>query len=321
MLCKRPFVRDPSGHVWSWYKATKGTPLAPGREDVLRGVFFGCGQCLPCRINRRRVWTLRLLLEHFDHVASSFVTLTYDDAHMPLSESGRPTLSKRDCQLFLKRLRKAFEPRKIRYYLAGEYGDRYERPHYHAIIFGLGPDDLDPCWMQYRGRSGKSLRRDSPLSRAWPAGLVHVGECQRESIGYVAGYCLKKLGTGAPGASDDRRQPFSLMSRKPALGTGNLLAVAEVIRKHNLKSSRQLRVDGKKWPIGATLTKKLKELGVLDDGMPDLCERMEKLYTESVEAGAVDHFFEYIVRKFEPHIIKLERRHKMFDVRDMEGTQ
>ena len=52
------------------------------------------------------------------------------------------TLRKRDYQLFMKRLRKAFPNDKIRFYAAGEYGPKTLRPHYHAILFGLHLDDL-----------------------------------------------------------------------------------------------------------------------------------------------------------------------------------
>ena len=68
-----------------------------------------------------------------------FVTLTYDNNHVPISEHGFPTLCKRDFQLFMKRLR--FNTGvKIKYYVAGEYGSTNHRPHYHAVIFGA-PND------------------------------------------------------------------------------------------------------------------------------------------------------------------------------------
>ncbi|MCE3047900.1 hypothetical protein LW137_00305 [Helicobacter sp. faydin-H23] len=66
--------------------------------------------------------------------SSIFVTLTYSNEFLP----SPPSVSKRELQLFLKRLRKALGDKKIRYYACGEYGDTFLRPHYHLIIFGMG---------------------------------------------------------------------------------------------------------------------------------------------------------------------------------------
>ena len=112
-----------------------------------------CGRCIGCRLERSRQWAMRIVAEQQCCEASSFVTLTYADA--PVS------LSKRDCQLFLKRLRKRCGS--FRYYLAGEYGEESGRPHYHACIFGLDflriaffSGDLVPetcirliCWLMF----------------------------------------------------------------------------------------------------------------------------------------------------------------------------
>lgn len=130
---------------------------------------FGCGQCMPCRLNRRRLWTARLMLEARQHEHSVFVTLTYDKEHYP----GDGNLDVREAQLFLKRLRFELQPRKIRYYIVGEYGERRGRAHYHAILFGVSDAD-------------KEL-----ISRAWGKGLVHVGTVTPESASYVVSYVCK----------------------------------------------------------------------------------------------------------------------------------
>ena len=128
------FVKAQDGRILDEYIQRKEVMLIP------------CGQCAECRAQYARNWANRLLLELQYHDSAYFVTLTYDDAHVPRSESkdGFPhlTLDKRDCQLFFKRLRKAFPDDNIRYFLAGEYGDQTHRPHYHAIVFGLHLDDL-----------------------------------------------------------------------------------------------------------------------------------------------------------------------------------
>lgn len=86
-------------------------------------MFVPCGCCLGCRVAHAREWSLRLLHELGYWDSAVFLTLTYSDENCPLS------LSKRELQLFWKRLRKAIAPRKIKYFSCGEYGDLYGRPH------------------------------------------------------------------------------------------------------------------------------------------------------------------------------------------------
>lgn len=98
---------------------------------------YGCGQCLPCRFNKRRLWTNRLLLELRSHGDAAFVTLTYSDDFLPKNKS----LDPKQLKLWMKRLNK-LAGGGLRYYNVGEYGDQTQRPHYHALIFGLPPNSL-----------------------------------------------------------------------------------------------------------------------------------------------------------------------------------
>jgi len=95
-----------------------------------KGKAYPCGQCLPCRINRRRIWAHRIMLEAGLYGDNAFITLTYDDEHDPTS------LEPKHAQTFLKRLRHNY-PKPIRYYLVGEYGESTDRPHYHAALFNF----------------------------------------------------------------------------------------------------------------------------------------------------------------------------------------
>ena len=110
-----------------------------------RGLVVPCGKCFACRIKKRREWSLRLYHELEMWNDAQFTTLTYADDSIPSGE-GLPSLRKRDLQLFFKRLRRHLpEERSIRYFACCEYGDTTGRPHYHAIIYGLGllPDDRE----------------------------------------------------------------------------------------------------------------------------------------------------------------------------------
>ena len=93
-----------------------------------------CGRCVACRLNRAREWSLRIMNELAYHKDACFLTLTYDDEHLPEDKS----LSKRDFQLFMKRFRKDFGL-PVRFFACGEYGKKTFRPHYHVIFFGVSP--------------------------------------------------------------------------------------------------------------------------------------------------------------------------------------
>jgi hypothetical protein len=153
-------------------------------------------------LSRAREWALRCQLEHRQHDKSCFVTLTYDDHHLP------PTLKKRDLSLWVKRLRERLRSDGlVRFFAAGEYGERTHRPHYHALLFGT---------------DSASAIKDS-----WPFGFVDVGKLTPGSIAYVAGYCSKKVGwrleagervDPATGEIYEFQPPFILMSRRPGIG-------------------------------------------------------------------------------------------------------
>lgn len=97
-----------------------------------------CGKCILCRNQKRLEWAYRLQDHAYTRTQPLFVTLTYDKHHLPEFN----TLLLEDLQNFWKRLRKN-TGKKIQYYACGEYGGKNDRPHYHAIIFGLSMRDAN----------------------------------------------------------------------------------------------------------------------------------------------------------------------------------
>lgn len=186
-----------------------------------RPLSLPCGQCIGCRVRKSREWALRCMHEAQMHDRCSFVTLTYDDEHLP--EDG--SLHVEDWQRFAKRVRRGVGP--FRYFAAGEYGDENLRPHWHACFFGLDWKDdaieLDENhWISPR------------LMERWGHGMVNVGSLTYESAAYVARYCMKKrtgklsveyrrevidLETGEV-KQNDVRPEFAMMSRRPGIGAG-----------------------------------------------------------------------------------------------------
>lgn len=144
-----------------------------------------CGKCEACVNRKKSEWFIRLKQEQIVTDNVCFVTLTYDDEHLPKDFS----VSVNDCQLFLKRLR-SYLYKPIKYYLTSEYGPQTFRPHYHAIFFGLSSYDCEQ------------------IEKAWQNGFVTVAEISDERIRYVCGYVVEKLFT-PPG----RKPIFNLISK------------------------------------------------------------------------------------------------------------
>lgn len=172
-----------------------------------------CGQCIGCRLERSAQWATRCVHEASLHQVNSFVTLTYNDQHLPLDGS----VNKRHVQLFLKRLRKIHAPAALRYFACGEYGDQLQRPHYHALLFGI---DFADKRQHSLGKSGPLFVSDL-LDETWRMGHCFIGSVTSRSAGYVARYCLKKVNGPLADAHYQGRSPeFLLMSRRPGLGSG-----------------------------------------------------------------------------------------------------
>lgn len=179
-----------------------------------------CGQCIGCKLERSRQWAVRIMHEAAMHEDNCFLTLTYDDEHLPADGS----LRKADFQNFMKKVRKVHGTG-VSYFHCGEYGDLTWRPHYHAILFGVDfRDRVGFC----RGRAGFSSYTSESLQAFWEHGLATVGDCATASAAYVARYCLKKV-TGDRAADHYQRitpdgevywlEPeYATMSKRPAIG-------------------------------------------------------------------------------------------------------
>lgn len=150
--------------------------------------YLPCGQCVECRMERARVWAVRLMHESTLHDASCFITLTYE------KEPDGGQLQKSDIQKFIKLLRKTTS---IRYYISGEYAPATFRPHYHGILYG------------------KSLSQ-SELEAVWKKGFVSSSSLTFSRANYVAKYTLKDTSY----EFEPKVKPFALMSRNPGIGYG-----------------------------------------------------------------------------------------------------
>lgn len=263
MLCKRPFMQG----------------IQPRK----------CGQCNPCRINRRREWTHRLMLESKSHADSSFLTLTYAQEKLPAGG----TLVPKHPQDFLKRLRSSL-PYKIRYYLVGEYGDQTARPHYHLALFGY-----PTCtYSRSRYRLYKNCCTNCDRIRDhWTHGHVDLGTLTTESAQYIAGYVTKKLtNKNDPQTQkvlNGRHPEFARMSLKPGIGALSVDSISLplttdagtnlIIQSGDVPS--QFQHGSKKLPLGRYLKTKIRtHLGFPEPHKTPLGPYQEKMFIMYEEA-------------------------------------
>lgn len=196
--------------------------LKEGFSDM--AVDLPCGQCIGCRLERSRQWAIRCVHEASLYENNCFITLTYSNKNLP----PEGTLQVEDFQKFMKRLRKHYEPKTIRFFHCGEYGERFSRPHYHACIFNLDFHDRELI----QEREDGNYYRSQILDEIWGLGHAIVGDVTFESAAYVARYITKKItGQDAPlhyneidfntgEILKERKPEYVTMSRRPGIGKG-----------------------------------------------------------------------------------------------------
>ncbi|UDN67896.1 replication initiator protein [robinz microvirus RP_175] len=166
---------------------------------------FPCGQCMACRINARRIWQSRLMLEAESHEHIFFSTLT-------LKQEGDGNVHKFEFSKFLKSLREEYRSLGIlfRFFAVGEYGDQFGRPHYHAIFFGIPWQArllIDHVWQRY------------DLGHQQETGTVRHDPFSRHLAAYITGYVSKKWTKPSP-LLGGKNPEFMSCSRRPGLGVG-----------------------------------------------------------------------------------------------------
>lgn len=224
---------------------------------------FGCGQCLPCRINRRRQWMWRQFLESLCHEQNSFITLTYDRRNIP----GNWSLQPRDLQVFIRELRRVMYPVKLRYFGVGEYGEESFRPHYHLSLFGVS-------------HFSRSSIGDFPstVERIWKKGFTSVYEFNHLTAQYVSGYVVKKLKDRKDGY-DWNVPEFARMSNRPGIGAGAMAVVAKQLDSNYSDwrtgdVPRQLQIGKRTIPLGRYLLSRLrKEVGFSEEYIKTIRDR------------------------------------------------
>ncbi|QCQ84660.1 replication initiator protein [Blackfly microvirus SF02] len=208
----------PSGKSLMTFNRLKST------NSQLPPMEIPCNNCMGCKLEKSRQWSIRMMHEARYHPQNCFLTLTYNDESVPQNYG----LDLRHFQLFMKRLRRSL-PQKIRFFACGEYGGLTGRPHYHAIVFNYDPPDKI---FAARSPSGESIFSSETLHGLWGHGFTTTQDVTHKSCAYVARYVTKKIKSGdtfgadrytrispVDGAFHRVRPEFAVMSRRPGIGT------------------------------------------------------------------------------------------------------
>lgn len=251
MMCENPFVKTPVG--------VDLTQVCVSEEYRQAATPQPCGRCLPCRVNKKRVWVTRCILESMCYEHNTFTTLTYNDENLP------PELVRKDLTDYMKNLRRI---RKIptRYLGVGEYGSRSGRPHYHLLLFGI-----------------HELLAKETTEKAWKKGFHYHGNVTKESIEYVTGYVAKGWTFDKCDKLEGRAKEFASQSRRNPGGIGlpGIIQMAERIREsgYDFGIIREFRLGRAKYPLGRYLTKKLSEYLNLSEEFVDAQVRRYQIDT------------------------------------------
>lgn len=296
MRCAMPFMRDHKGHIYKYSELTK--------ERRLELTPFPCGWCLPCRINKSRMWQHRIMLECKSHPTSSFVTLTYEDGNVPFNDNADLILHKPDLQDYMKRLRKRKSNDRIRYFAVGEYGSQTNRPHYHLCLFGLGiesAEDIIAAW-GYKNE---------------PFGMVHIGQITPESSRYIAGYTIKKLTKNGDPRLNGKPPEFMLSSKKNGgIGYDEVVRISKKLKENPYLDYDSIintfTIGGKQYPLGGYLTNVLiNNLGISDDVKERILrEYQDSLFTENQLYS--EDYYTNIIKNSEQYRKNLNAKHNIY---------
>jgi len=218
-------------------------------KSKINGVPVTCGKCIHCKARRISGWSFRLYEESKLHDEMYFITFTYNNDTVPLTNKGYMTLNKNHFVEYIRELRRKLYEKKIllKYYVAGEYGTKTYRPHYHAIIFGCPLEEIIGEQYAIVAKAKKALyltgefEFNNPL---WKHGYFTIGEVNKATIGYTLKY-ISKAKRIPVHKNDDRLPEFQLNSKK--LGASYITPEVKRWHKQRLVEHVYLNIEkGKK---------------------------------------------------------------------------
>lgn len=300
-------------------------------------VCYPCDVCRTCRVRRRKVWTNRLCLEQNVRKYGIIVTLSYDNNYLESKE-----LVKSDYQKWLKKLRKSVYPIRLSYFIAGEYGSKRLRPHYHAIIFGINR-------MHYTLLEWNGVEKDCFINnklqtvilngRLWEKGSVVVDDFNKAGAKYISGYVVKKMDKEKDKRLKGMVPEFYRMSLRPAIGKEAVKKISDVLMDKNIGLGvdrfikegppHSLKIGNLHWPLGRSMRDWIveevskKSAGEIPDKTKflarqyaEMCSLFEKDFKKKRgrNTGKIGGYYEYWNKRFNELVnrnIRLEKRFEM----------
>ena len=236
---------------------------------------FPCRKCIPCLLARQKAWVSRLTEELQNHDENYFVTLTYDEVHVPIDEYGEMCFNRQHLIKLNRDIRKRYQqgylenpvksflygsPEKLelpkgvryKYYITSEYGPGgTHRPHYHAVWYGL-QGGLDIVELLFR--------------TLWPYGFVSVFPAKDGAAGYISKYLVTDgIGKQSYQSLDNGMRPFALMSK----GLG--LSYADRMGDFHRADSRRMYVQ--KHGVKSRMDRYLKHKIFSEDVLEEVAEK------------------------------------------------
>lgn len=266
------------------------------------------------------------MLEAAQHGSSAFLTLTYSDAALRLSMNGTPTLAPEDARNWLKRIRKAVSPVRLRYFLVGEYGDLSWRPHYHVALFGFAP-----CFngSTLRSRNRAMAERCCASCRlvhsTWGKGDIDCGRLEEGSARYMVGYVLKKMTRYDDPRLDGRMPEFARMSLKPGIGQTAMHEIADAVMRYGLDSLEgdvpsAIRRGSTIAPLGRYLTQQLRlmcgrEVNCPEEILREAAIKLLPLRQAAKLSKDQPSFKAQVVEAFRQEVMNKVSRHRIYATR------
>lgn len=240
------------------YQYLKKVMKNEGVEKLEDLIAVPCGHCEDCLKANARAWSIRILEEAKQYKNNYFITLTYDDEHLPLNGS----LVKDEISKFNKKLKTYLNRLGMnsyfRFFGVGEYGSQTFRPHYHVIYFNL---DLPDIRLWRKNELGQFIFRSDFLESCWSMGNIEIGSVSVQSACYVARYCDKKKKNLTREDLDLMKKfnlepEFSCMSRRPGIGANYIVNLIDNVKNGVYK----IQYKNNNFSIPKFYTKKFEEL-------------------------------------------------------------
>lgn len=220
-----------------------------------------CGKCDVCRREKAQEWAIKLIKESEYHKKACFITLTFDNKIL-LDKNSKAVkkykaspafvfnikYSMEYFQRFIKRLRKKYKDTYISYYHVAEYGDKFKRPHHHAIIYGINFEE--DRHEQELSKSGHIQYYSKTLEELWACGSISVQDLNPNNTIYISQYTLKKYKNPD---ENKKWRPLMTFSNRCKIGTKWIRRNYKEILKGYLTDN-----EGKKYRIPQSYKNSLK---------------------------------------------------------------